>query len=72
MRIEAACVTCHKSSRPGLLWLGGGDWLECPDCTNGTVTFDESRFTPKERTVFIAGLKPHVEVAHHPSIARLT
>lgn len=27
-----ACDMCAKSTRKGALWLGGGDWVECPNC----------------------------------------
>jgi DNA-directed RNA polymerase subunit RPC12/RpoP len=35
-KIEVRCPTCRDSLRPGLLWLGGKDYLTCPDC-NGTT-----------------------------------
>lgn len=44
MKVSADCQTCAGSTRKGLLWLGGGDWLECPDCGGtGVFTYDESR-----------------------------
>ena len=72
MKIEQRCELCAASSRKGLLWLGGGDWLECPDCGGtGTAQFYADIFNPKERTVSIAGIGSHVERRHHPSIAEL-
>lgn len=69
---QARCSTCQGSSRKGLLWLGGGDWLECPDCNaTGTVTFYADIFNPVERTISMAGIGSHVERRHHPSIAHL-
>lgn len=66
------CPTCAQSTRKGQLWLGGDDWLVCPDC-DGTTVMEavEERFTPVERTVLIPGLRSHVEVRHHPSVAHL-
>lgn len=26
------CDVCARSTKPGRLWLGGADWLECPQC----------------------------------------
>jgi len=31
-KLEIVCPTCFQSQRKGLLWLGGKDYLECPDC----------------------------------------
>lgn len=71
MKHEARCTVCVGSTRPGLLWLGGSDWLECPDCGGTTVvTAYADRFTPVERLVTMPGLC-HVERRHHPSIAHL-
>lgn len=62
MKVAARCQTCADSTKPGRLWLGGVDWLECPDCAGTTVVeFDESRYTPRERKVFIPGIAPHTE-----------
>jgi len=39
-RIEQRCPTCLTSDRKhcGMLWLGGTDYMTCPDC-NGTTRF---------------------------------
>lgn len=68
--MKVPCVTCAKSTRPGLLWLGGGDWLECPDC-DGTREIEviEERFNPTERTISIGGLTMQVP-KHHPTFER--
>lgn len=67
MKWEQHCDLCSKSSRKGLLWLGGGDWVECPDCggTGVDVAYADY-FTPKERTVSIAGIGTFVQRWHHP------
>lgn len=26
------CDICAPSTRPGLLWMRGSDWVECPQC----------------------------------------
>jgi len=31
-RIESRCPTCRDAVKPGLLWIGGKDYVECPDC----------------------------------------
>jgi hypothetical protein len=70
--MKVPCQTCARSTRKGLLWLAADDWLECPDCNaTGLVEVVEERFTPKERTVLIPGLRSHIERAYHPSVAHL-
>lgn len=57
-RIERWCPTCAPSSRRGLLWMGGGDYLRCPDCNGtGTFTMYEQLKTPP-RHFLVQGLKP--------------
>ena len=73
MLVESRCPVCAGSTRKGLLWLGGGDWLECPDCGgSGVFSLIEERFTPRTRTVLVPGCRSHVEVQHHRSVAHLT
>lgn len=31
-RVTLRCDMCAGSLRPGLLWLGGKDYVECPQC----------------------------------------
>lgn len=31
-RLTLACDLCGRSSKPGYLWLGGSDYVECPQC----------------------------------------
>jgi hypothetical protein len=72
MKAQGPCPTCCTSSRPGLLWLGGNDWVECPsECEKGVVSFIEERFAPKERTVSLVGIGSFVERSYHPSVAHL-
>lgn len=56
MKLRLRCPTCRHSTRPGLLWLGGKDWVECPDC-EGTTWFVmyEERIQPPPSRVFLAG-----------------
>ena len=70
--MRLVCGLCASSHRPGLLWIGGSDYLECPDC-NGTTKIEAvaERFTPFERLVSMAGVGSHTERRHHPSIAHL-
>lgn len=44
-RIERRCPTCQGRK---LLWLGGGDYVECPDCDgSGVFVLYEQRISPK-------------------------
>ncbi len=72
MKLEAPCTTCIGTSRRGLLWLGGSDYLECPDCGGtGVMQMIAERFTPVERLVSMVGIGSLVERRYHPSIAHL-
>jgi len=72
MRVETRCATCIGSLRPGLLWLGGDDYLECPDCNaTGLVEVVEERFAPVERTISIPGVGTIAVPKHHPIVERL-
>ena len=63
-KLKIPCDMCAGSLRRGLLWLSGNDYLECPQCGGtGTVACVEQRVQARVRTVFMAGQKPHVEVA---------
>lgn len=55
MRVEQRCPTCAGSLRKGLLWLGGRDYVECPDCEgSGTFVMYEQRVPPPPTRVFVA------------------
>jgi hypothetical protein len=57
-RREQPCVTCQTSTRRGLLWLGGGDYLTCPDCDGtGTLVVYEKKVEPP-RHFAVHGFKP--------------
>lgn len=57
----ARCGTCKNSTEPGWLWLGGGDWVECPECNNisqgiknstpGFFTGLETQLTPTRKII---------------------
>lgn len=57
VKINERCFLCRESLKPGYLWIGGKDYLECPDC-NGTARFlmIEERIQPPPTRVFLAGL----------------
>ncbi len=56
MEKQSRCGLCEGQ---GKLWLGGKDYLECPDCGGkGVVTYDETRVRHKDRLISIPGLKP--------------
>ena len=69
--MKVRCPTCAGSTRKGLLWLGGNDWLECPDCIEGQTEVIATPFTPRERIVSMVGVGSHVERQFHPSVAHL-
>jgi len=72
MKVGARCQTCIQSTRKGLLWLSGDDWLTCPDC-NGTTVIDmvEEKIAPVERTISIPGVGTVQVPKHHPLVERL-
>jgi len=49
---KVRCGVCAKSVEPGWLWLGGGDYVQCPACTNGYITGTEMRIEPT-RKIFL-------------------
>ena len=70
--MKTRCPTCAGSTRMGLLWLGGDDWLECPDCNAiGAVEVVEERFAPVERTISVPGVGTLAVPRHHPVVERL-
>lgn len=46
------CATCARSTEPGWLWLGGGDWVKCPNCDKGFITGVQTQITPT-RQIFL-------------------
>ena len=49
------CDVCSQSTRRGLLWLGGGDWVECPQCV-GTAKIEViQKECPPTGRLFIPG-----------------
>lgn len=53
-KIIQRCPTCIYSLKKGHLWLGGNDYLKCPDC-NGTTEFImfERKVTPASRVFLV-------------------
>lgn len=46
-RVTLVCDMCQGSSKPGYLWLGGSDYVECPQCfTTRTIPFVEQLIIP--------------------------
>lgn len=46
-RVTLVCDMCAGSSKPGYLWLGGSDYVECPQCfTTRTIPLVEQRIIP--------------------------
>jgi len=52
------CPTCQGSIEPGKLWIGGGDYVDCPDCvgTPGRVELVETLVEPG-KSVFMPAPK---------------
>ena len=54
MRHVIRCALCCGR---GKLWLGGADYVECPDCAaTGRVVVDEFKVRKRARTVFLPGM----------------
>lgn len=54
-KIVQPCDFCSKA-KPGWLWLGGADYVECPDCeATGKVECIEYRVKYKEQLLIIPG-----------------
>jgi hypothetical protein len=46
-RVTLRCDLCRDSAKPGYLWLGGSDYVECPQCfTTRKVACVETLHTP--------------------------
>lgn len=61
--MEKFSVKCDQCQGKGQLWLGGGDYLVCPQCEGRkTIEIHQHTMQARTRTVFIPGCKPHIEV----------
>jgi hypothetical protein len=50
------CEGCKRSTEPGWLWLGGGDWVECPLCNGrGYFVGIETRVEPTRKIFLPSG-----------------
>lgn len=55
MKIIQPCDVCNGR---GKLWLGGADYVECPDClATGKIEFNEYKVRKVKRTVFVPGMR---------------
>lgn len=54
-RLFVRCDLCSPR-RPGLIWLGGTDWVECPQCaqTPGKIEIVEEEVKPRGK-LFLPG-----------------
>jgi hypothetical protein len=69
--MKIPCPTCRESTRKGLLWLSGDDWLECPNrCVEGVLEVIEQRYEPVPRTISIPGVGTIAVPKHHPAFER--
>lgn len=65
VRLLTPCPDCKPSTRPGLLWMGGNDWVECPTCdpkTPGMVPVIATEFKAMPKRDLVADRR--IEVAH--------
>jgi hypothetical protein len=54
MKLRHVCSLCEGKKQ---LWLGGKDYVECPDCNaTGIITYDQTKVRKAERVIFIPGL----------------
>ena len=54
MKHSRTCSLCEGRRK---LWLGGSDYVECPDCdATGKFEYHEERVRKTERVIFIPGL----------------
>lgn len=57
-RRREPCATCRDSLHKGKLWLGGKDYVDCPDCEGtGVFKFYEERVQPPPTRVFLVHQK---------------
>jgi DnaJ-class molecular chaperone len=55
MKLRPICTTCKGRK---LLWLGGKDYVECPDCEGtGSILMYEEKKPPPPTRVFMPGVK---------------
>jgi hypothetical protein len=67
-----AKIPCSQCRQRGTLWLGGGDYLECPDCDGrGYIEVQEHRVQARTRKIFIPG-QPAFEVVDLPARSLVT
>jgi hypothetical protein len=53
-RVKLRCDVCHGRKK---LWLGGKDYVECPNCEErGHVELVEARLTPPTTFAFTASI----------------
>lgn len=51
-------IQCGLCSGRKKLWLGGGDYVECPDClASGRIEMHEYKVRKAERTIFVPGMR---------------
>jgi len=68
-RKTGPCPTCLRSARRGLLWLGGNEYVECPDCGGpsgghpGVFLYYEELIVPG-RSILVPGRRDG-----HPAVA---
>jgi hypothetical protein len=48
------CSLCAGSMKKGQLWMGGRDYMDCPDCEGtGIFKYHEERVQPPPTRVFL-------------------
>lgn len=55
-RREKRCPLCRRSRYRGKLWIGGKDYVDCPDCEgSGTFVVYRQPIAPPGARVFLPG-----------------
>ena len=62
-------MRCDVCQGRGVLWLGGADYCDCGYCEGtGRIELEAHRMNAVARTVFMSGLRPHVELLYPRSL----
>ena len=61
-KVIFGCDVCSKQ-KPGWCWLGGADYVECPNCEGkGKIEMNEYKVRKGERLVSQAGVGVHKQL----------
>lgn len=70
--MQAFAIRCKQCGGKAKLWLGGDDYLECPQCLGaGTIAVQQHNVQARVRKVFIPGM-PAFEMVDLPHRSLVT